>query len=84
MAKVSRATNRGVSPETASIIIEAASQAVRWRKLRPMTIAVLDAGGNLIAFKRADDKGIRRSDAVIEAIRAADFAPKPAEPSDGA
>jgi len=65
MANVSRATTRGVSLETASIIIETALQAARRRKLRPMTIAVLDAGGDLVAFKREDGNGIRRFDVVM-------------------
>lgn len=33
-------------------------------KLRPMTITVLDAGGDLVAFKREDGNGIRRFDVV--------------------
>jgi uncharacterized protein GlcG (DUF336 family) len=65
MANVSRATNRGVSLETASIIIETALQAARRRKPWPMTIAVLDAGGDLVAFKREDGNGIRRFDVVM-------------------
>src|SRR5882757_4294989 len=65
MAEVSRAATRGVDLAAASIIIETALRVARERKLRPMTVAVLDAGGDLIAFKREDGTGIRRYDIVI-------------------
>jgi len=65
MAEVSRAATRGVDLATASTIIETALQVARRRNLRPMTIAVLDAGGDLVAFKREDGTGIRRYDIVV-------------------
>ena len=46
--------------EAASQIIETGlERAVQWG-LKPLTIAVLDAGGHLIAFKRQDSSGILR------------------------
>jgi uncharacterized protein GlcG (DUF336 family) len=65
MAKVSVATPRGIELATAATIIDAALSAARSRKLRPMTIAVLDSGGDLVAFKREDGTGIRRYDVVL-------------------
>jgi uncharacterized protein GlcG (DUF336 family) len=65
MATVSRATPRGVDLATASTIVDAALRAARGRNLRPMTIAVLDAGGDLVTFKREDGTGIRRYDVVV-------------------
>ncbi len=65
MAKVSVATPRGVDLATASTIIDHALRVARSRNLRPMTIAVLDSGGDLVAFKREDGTGIRRYDVVI-------------------
>ena len=62
---VTKASTRGVDLATASAIIEAALALARSRKLRPMTIAVLDAGGDLVAFKREDGTGIRRQDVVL-------------------
>lgn len=65
MAKTSLATPRGVDLATASAIIEQALRVARSRNLRPMTIAVLDSGGDLVAFKREDGTGIRRHDVVM-------------------
>ena len=65
MANVSRAALRGVDLATAEKIIDYALTAARQKKLRPMTIAVLDSGGDLIAFKREDGTGIRRFDVVM-------------------
>jgi len=65
MANVSRAALRGVDLATAEKIIDYALTAARQKKLRPMTIAVLDGGGDLIAFKREDGTGIRRFDVVM-------------------
>lgn len=59
---VTRASVRGLSLAQASKIVDAALAEARQRKLRPMTIAVIDAGGDLIAFKREDHTGIRRYD----------------------
>jgi len=65
MATISRATARGVDLKTASAIIDEALRLARARNLRPMTFAVLDSGGDLVAFKREDGTGIRRYDVVI-------------------
>ncbi len=65
MANVSRAAVRGVDLASAEKIIDYALKAARQRNLRPMTIGVLDAGGDLIAFKREDGTGIRRFDVVM-------------------
>ena len=44
----------------ASTIVDVALETARAMKLVPMTVAVLDAGGHLVAFKREDDSGILR------------------------
>jgi uncharacterized protein GlcG (DUF336 family) len=59
---VTKASVRGVSLAQASRIVEEALTAARARALRPMSIAVVDAGGDLVAFKREDHTGIRRFD----------------------
>jgi uncharacterized protein GlcG (DUF336 family) len=46
----------------ASAIIDTAIAEARKRKLSPLAIAVLDAGGHLIAFKREDGAGFVRFD----------------------
>lgn len=46
----------------ASTIIDVALQKGRDMKVAPLAVAVLDAGGNLIAFKRDDRAGILRFD----------------------
>jgi uncharacterized protein GlcG (DUF336 family) len=46
----------------ASTIIDVALQKGREAKFAPLAVAVLDAGGNLIAFKRDDRAGILRFD----------------------
>jgi uncharacterized protein GlcG (DUF336 family) len=46
----------------ASIIVDVALKTAREMKLVPMTVAVLDAGGHLVAFKREDKSGILRYD----------------------
>ena len=65
MANVSRAAVRGVDLAGAEKIIDFALKVARQKNLRPMTIGVLDAGGDLIAFKREDGTGIRRFDVVM-------------------
>jgi uncharacterized protein GlcG (DUF336 family) len=57
---VTKASVRGINLAQASKIVDATLAAAREKKLRPMTIAVLDAGGDLVAFKREDHTGIRR------------------------
>ena len=46
----------------ASTIVDIALATAREMELVPMTVAVLDAGGHLIAFKREDRSGILRYD----------------------
>lgn len=48
--------------EKANAIIEATFIASKKLLLQPMSVAVLDAGGNLIAFQRQDKAGILRFD----------------------
>lgn len=51
-----------VSLQQASIIADAALKKGRELGLMPLTVAVLDAGGHLVAFKREDRSGILRYD----------------------
>src|ERR1700741_4645770 len=46
----------------ASTIVDAALKAGREHKFMPLSVAVLDAGGHLVAFKREDKSGILRFD----------------------
>ncbi len=46
----------------ASTIVDAALKKARAANLAPLTVAVLDAGGHLVAFKREDKSGILRFD----------------------
>ncbi|HVX92282.1 MAG TPA: heme-binding protein [Xanthobacteraceae bacterium] len=46
----------------ASTIVDAALSKGRELNLAPLTVAVLDAGGHLVAFKREDRSGILRFD----------------------
>ncbi len=46
----------------ASTIVDAALKTGRDAKYQPLTVAVLDAGGHLVAFKREDKSGILRFD----------------------
>ena len=59
---VSRASVRGVTLAHASKIVDVALAEARKRDLRPMTVLVVDGGGDLVAFKREDHTGIRRYD----------------------
>lgn len=47
---------------TAEKIIDAALAAGRAEGMLPLTVAVLDAGGNIVVIKRADGSGIMRTD----------------------
>jgi uncharacterized protein GlcG (DUF336 family) len=49
-----------VSLQQASIIADEALKKARELKFAPLTVAVLDAGGHLVAFKREDRSGILR------------------------
>src|SRR4029077_12441984 len=46
----------------ASTIVDVALNKAREMNLAPLTVAVLDAGGHLVAFKREDNSGILRFD----------------------
>jgi uncharacterized protein GlcG (DUF336 family) len=46
----------------ASTIVDAALKKGRESNLAPLTVAVLDPGGHLVAFKREDKSGIMRYD----------------------
>jgi uncharacterized protein GlcG (DUF336 family) len=46
--------------ERAACIVDAALRHGRQLQLKPLTVAVLDAGGHLLAFKREDRSGILR------------------------
>jgi uncharacterized protein GlcG (DUF336 family) len=46
----------------ASTIVEVALKKARDSNLAPLTVAVLDSGGHLVAFKREDKSGILRFD----------------------
>jgi uncharacterized protein GlcG (DUF336 family) len=46
----------------ASTIVDIALKKARENNLQPLTVAVLDAGGHLVAFKREDKSGILRFD----------------------
>lgn len=48
--------------DQASTIVDAALRAGRDAALAPLSVAVLDAGGHLVAFKREDRSGILRFD----------------------
>lgn len=51
--------------EDASRIIDAAIAARHAQGLLPLAVAVLDAGGNLVAFKREDGCGVLRFDIAV-------------------
>jgi uncharacterized protein GlcG (DUF336 family) len=51
--------------EAASRIVEGALKRAAELALKPMTVAVLDGGGHLIAFKRQDHSGILRPDIAV-------------------
>jgi uncharacterized protein GlcG (DUF336 family) len=46
----------------ASTIVDVALKTGREHKFMPLSVAVLDAGGHLVAFKREDKSGILRFD----------------------
>jgi len=54
-----------VTLEAASRIVDAALARGREIGLMPLTVAVLDAGGHLVAFKREDRSGILRPEVAI-------------------
>jgi uncharacterized protein GlcG (DUF336 family) len=52
----------GLTLEQASTIVDVALKKGRETGCAPLTVAVLDAGGHLVAFKREDRSGILRFD----------------------
>ena len=52
----------GLTLKQASTIVDTALQKGRETECAPLTVAVLDAGGHLVAFKREDRSGILRFD----------------------
>jgi uncharacterized protein GlcG (DUF336 family) len=52
----------GLTLEQASTIVDVALKKGRETNCAPLTVAVLDAGGHLVAFKREDRSGILRFD----------------------
>ncbi len=46
----------------ASTVVDVALKKARDSSLQPLTVAILDAGGHLVAFKREDKSGILRFD----------------------
>ncbi|TMJ05416.1 MAG: heme-binding protein [Alphaproteobacteria bacterium] len=51
-----------VNLNQASVIVDTALKKGRETNCAPLTVAVLDAGGHLVAFKREDKSGILRFD----------------------
>ena len=51
-----------ISLAQASTIVDVALKKARDSNLAPLTVAVLDSGGHLVAFKREDKSGILRFD----------------------
>ena len=52
----------GLTLDQASTIVDASLKKGRETDCAPLTVAVLDAGGHLVAFKREDRSGIMRFD----------------------
>jgi uncharacterized protein GlcG (DUF336 family) len=52
----------GLTLAQASTIVDTALKTGREKKFQPLSVAVLDAGGHLVAFKREDKSGILRFD----------------------
>jgi len=52
----------GLTLDQASTIVDIALKKGRETNCAPLTVAVLDAGGHLVAFKREDRSGIMRFD----------------------
>ena len=55
----------GLTLAQASTIVDAALKKGRETNCAPLTVAVLDAGGHLVAFKREDRSGIMRFDVAF-------------------
>jgi uncharacterized protein GlcG (DUF336 family) len=61
-SNLSKETNMSVTLAQASTMVDAALKKGRETNCAPLTVAVLDAGGHLVAFKREDRSGILRFD----------------------
>jgi glc operon protein GlcG len=59
------AIHSSLSLSVAEQIIDAALAARRKENLMPLVVAVLDAGGNLVAYKREDGSGVMRFDVAF-------------------
>ena len=57
-----RAVHSSLALDGAARIVDAAITARRKENLLPLAVAVLDSGGNLVAFKREDGCGLLRFD----------------------
>ena len=55
----------GLTLAQASAILDTALQTARAKNFQPLSVAVLDAGGHLVAFKREDKSGILRFDVAF-------------------
>ena len=62
MAELLRNVHSSLALDVASRIVDEAIAARRREGLLPLAVAVLDAGGNLVAFKREDGCGVLRFD----------------------
>lgn len=62
MAEHLKPIGSSLSLEAAARIVDAALAERRQHGLLPLAVAVLDAGGNLVAFKREDGCGVLRYD----------------------
>jgi uncharacterized protein GlcG (DUF336 family) len=60
-----KALHTALPLQAASTIIDAALRLGRECELAALTVAVLDLGGNLLAFKREDGSGILRAEIAI-------------------
>jgi uncharacterized protein GlcG (DUF336 family) len=61
-SNLSKETNMSVTLAQASAMVDAALKKGRETNCAPLTVAVLDPGGHLVAFKREDRSGILRFD----------------------
>lgn len=57
-----RAIHSSLTLEAATGIVDAALRAGRMESLLPLAVVVLDAGGNIVCFKREDGCGVLRFD----------------------
>ena len=62
MSEQLRSVHSSLTLELASSILDGAIAARQRAGLLPLAVAVLDAGGNLVAFKREDGSGVMRFD----------------------